>query len=291
VYYEHFLFTRNQRRDFTAFIRPKELTNKDISNIASALNNVNDVAQLTLEWPSLYCFPIGAYVLLLRHYNSGRQHAGRDIGIIEGVAVKRTQARHFALALPYFLEHQDELLAAADTVPNIEEQTMTASAEIPWPEIDNRTSESALDTDLIEQFAARLMDDRLCLPFTQEGRAMLLAALADSHFPRLYFAFGTNAEVLARLNQSDIDVDVVSYFNTTEPGFKPRGVKKVAEAMASDDGMSLRRKPAKPETVHAPTSEKPAEKNAPTTKPNADTPAPLSVRWFANLLARLLKGN
>ena len=94
--YETFLFTRNQKRDFTAFIRPVDLTNKEISVISSALNNVHDVASLTPDWPALYSFSLGEYHLLLRHYDSGRTHAGRSIGVVEGIAVRHTQHESYA---------------------------------------------------------------------------------------------------------------------------------------------------------------------------------------------------
>jgi hypothetical protein len=311
MHYEQFLFTRNQRRDFTAFIRPKALTNKDVSNIASALNNINNVADLKPDWPSLYCFPIGEYVMLLRHYDSGRKHAGRDIGIIEGMAVRRTQARHFAIALPYVLAHQDEFLSVASTVPDIESAAVIPSPEQNWPEMKREVPDGEMESELIEQFAARLMDDRLFLPFTPEGLSLLMSALSDPHFSRLYFAFGTNAEVISRLNESDIDVDIVSYFNTTEPGFKARKIKKTEDEEApmymrgtvpeapprpTSDRRADALRPGQPTPQPAPekaTSDRRTDilRPEPTQKP-AEQPAPpvLSVRWFANILAKLLKG-
>jgi hypothetical protein len=308
MHYEQFLFTRNQRRDFTAFVRPKGLTNKDVSNIASALNNINNVADLKPDWPSLYCFPIGEYVMLLRHYDSGRKHAGRDIGIIEGMAVRRTQARHFAIALPYVLAHQNEFLSVAAAVPDIESASVTPSPEQNWPEMTREAPDGEIESGVIEQFAARLMDDRLFLPFTPEGLSLLMSALSDPHFSRLYFAFGTNAEVISRLNESDIDVDVVSYFNTTEPGFKPRKVKRDEEApmymrdapadapaRPSSDRPANTLRPGQPAPSNAPERSK-SDRRTDTLRPEAppqqQQPAPpvLSVRWFANILAKLLKG-
>ncbi len=93
MHYEQFLFTRNRRQDFTAFVRPARLTNKEVSTIGAVFNYVSDISRLQANFPSLYCFPLGDYLLLLRHYNSGRRHAGRAIGVIEGVAVaQRTPA-------------------------------------------------------------------------------------------------------------------------------------------------------------------------------------------------------
>ena len=221
MYYESFLFTRSQRRDFTAFIRPKDLTNREVSTIASALNYIQaaDLANLSADWPSLYCIPIGAYVLLLRHYDSGRKHAGREIGIIEGIAVRRTQGRHFALALPHILAHADELLSVAAGVDDLEAQTVETSPEREWLDVEDTEIPSA---EFVNEFVARQADDRLFLPFNENGRSMLLAALSDRRFPSLYFGFGTNADVLSRLLQSSVDVDIVSFFNTTQPAFRSR---------------------------------------------------------------------
>jgi hypothetical protein len=278
-----------------------------VSNIASALNNINNVADLKPDWPSLYCFPIGEYVMLLRHYDSGRKHAGRDIGVIEGMAVRRTQARHFSIALPYVLAHQNEFLSVASTIPDIEIASVSTSPEQNWPEMTRETPDGEIESEVIEQFAARLMDDRLFLPFTPEGLALLMSALSDPHFSRLYFAFGTNAEVISRLNESDIDVDIVSYFNTTEAGFKPRKSKRDEEAPMymrdapaevpahpSSDRPADTLRPGQPTSTPAPEQVK-SNRRTDTLRPEApqtQQPAPpvLSVRWFANILAKLLKG-
>lgn len=226
--YEEFLFTRNQQRDFTAFIRPSALTNKEISTIASALNYVSDIAPLTAEWPALYCFPIGEYIMLLRHYDSGRTHAGRSIPTVEGIAVRRTRARRFARALPHFLGHQQELLAVSARTPDMEALTVTQSVELEWPDVKAEpVHEGEMDNRIVDEFAARLTEDRLFVPFDEDGLSMLEAALSDPRFPSLYFAFGTNADVVARLNKSDIDVDIVSYFNTTIPSLRNRQTNEV----------------------------------------------------------------
>jgi len=254
VNYETFLFTRNQQRDFTAFIRPKDLTNKEISTIASALGNVNDVSELSAEWPALYCFPIGEYVLLLRHYDSGRKHAGRNIPMLEGIAVKRTRARHFAAALPHFVAHQADLLAVVRSVPDIETQTVQKSPDIPWPNVQSaEVMEGAGDDSLVNEFVARLTDDRLFIPFNTDGWAMLVGALSDPRFPSLYFAFGTNSDVVARLNKAEIDVDVVSYFNTTTPSLRSRATNEITSELKGyiSKPPKTRPKPAEPEPLPA----------------------------------------
>jgi hypothetical protein len=217
--YETFLFTRSQRRDFTAFIRPRGLTNKQVSVIASALGHVNDIAALTPDWPALYCFPIGDYVLLLRHYDSGRKHAGRNIAVLEGIA------------------------AAA---PDLETLAAQESDEYAWPDMQAVEAVIGAADELVNTFVARLAEDRLFVPFDDDGRALLAAALSDSRFPPLYFAFGTNSDVIARLNQAEIDVDIVSYFNTTIPSLRSRQTNEITSELADYISRAPRRPPPAP---------------------------------------------
>ncbi len=265
--YETFLFTRNQRRDFTAFIRPKDLTNKEISTIASALNYVNDISELSQDWPALYCFPIGEYVLLLRHYDSGRTHAGRNVGVLEGIAVKRTRARHFSLAVPHFLAHQQELLNISATVADIESATMQNSPEHPWPDVQAMEATGAAADELVNTFVARLNEDRLFIPFDEDGRAMLITALSDSRLPALYFAFGTNSDVLNRLHQAEIAVDIVSYFNTTTPSLRSRETNEITSELT--DYVSRSARPRRQKT--------PVEK-VKTDSPEAALPTPRQAK-------------
>jgi hypothetical protein len=231
VIYETFLFTRNQKRDFTAFIRPKDLTNKEISVIASALGNVNNVAELTPEWPALYSFAVGDYNLLLRHYDSGRKHAGRNVGVVEGIAVRRAVQRHYTLAVPHFLARQHEILNIIDQVADIETAAVQQSGEFDWPDVQAEEAQTQADDELINEFLARLDEDRLFVPFTQDGRALLISALSDPRLRTAYFAFGTNSDVLGRLNQADIQVDIVSYFNTTLPSLRNRQTNEITSEL------------------------------------------------------------
>lgn len=233
MYYEKFLFTRNQKRDFTAFIRPAGLTNTDISTISSAVSHVQNISELTPAWPALYCFPIGEYIMLMRHYSSRRTHAGRGIAVLEGIGVRQSLKRHFSMAVPHFLAYQHDLLAVADTVDDIEALTMQNSTEFEWPDVqaEDVVEGAPDDDDLIGAFVERLTQDRLFVPFTQDGRLMLLSALADQRLPTLYFAFGTNADVLARLHQANITVDVVSYFNTTVPSLRNRETNEITSEL------------------------------------------------------------
>ncbi len=120
MHYEQFLFTRNRRQDFTAFVRPARLTNKEVGTIGGIFNYVSDISRLTPDFPSLYGFPLGEYLLLLRHTNSGRQHAGRAIAVIEGIAVPQDDASAFASALPAFVADQADLLNVSATIADIE---------------------------------------------------------------------------------------------------------------------------------------------------------------------------
>ena len=228
--YETFLFTRNQKRDFTAFVRPKDLTNREISIIASALSNITNIADLSPEWPALYSLPVGQYILLLRHYDSGRTHAGRSIGVVEGIAVKQAHLPQYRALLPHFLAHQADVLAVTVAVDDIETLIVEQSAEHDWPDVDAEALQTPANDGLIDAFVARLQDDRLFLPFTLGGRHLLLSVLADPRLNTAYFAFGTNAQALSRLSQAEINVDMVSYFNTVRPGLRNR----VTNALTSD---------------------------------------------------------
>lgn len=233
MYYETFLFTRSHQRDFTAFVRPRDLTNHEVSALAGAFDAVSDTSPLTPAWPALYCFPLGGYVLLLRHYTSRRTHAGRAIPVLEGVAARRTQARHFALALPHLLDRQRALLDIAAGLPDIESLEPAPSAEHPWPAFAAEDTPAAgVDAGLIEEFVARLADDRLFVPFNADGLALLRAALADRRFPSLYFAFGTTAAALERLSRAGVQVDIVSYFNTQRPALRSRETNEITSELA-----------------------------------------------------------
>ncbi len=262
--YETFLFTRNQRRDFTAFIRPKELTNKDVSVIASALNYIHDISMLSPEFPALYCFPLGQYILLLRHYNSLRQHAGRDVGVIEGIAVRTTLKRHFARALPHLLAHQQDILAIADRAGDIETLETTPSTEFPLPDVQAETlPEHSEEDPLVNDFIARLEQDRLFIPFNEDGWAMLLAALSDARFPSLYFAFGSNSDALARLSAAGVQVDIVSYFNTSIPSLRSRATNEITSELHDYTSRYTARTPTRPSRPRPPVSDAAQEAHSP----------------------------
>lgn len=244
--YETLLFTRNQRADFTTFIRPSLLTNKDVSTIGSIFNYVSDISRLTADFPSLYYFPLGEYLLLLRHYDSGRKHAGRAIGTIEGVAIRRSDSAALTDALPQLVEQQATLLAVSAGVADIEAQEPAAASE--------QTCSAPTAAHEQEAFAAAFLArrdaDRLFLPFTPDGRAMLVNVVGDTRFPTPpFFAFGTNSDVLAQLERQ-APVDIVSFFKTDSASFRSRKTNRVVQVIdgattASAEGLiALRPHPA-----------------------------------------------
>ncbi len=217
--YEQFLFTRNQERDFTAFVRPAALTNKDISTIGNIFNYVHEIARLARDFPSVYCFALGEYYLLVRHYNSGRRHAGRAIGVIEGIAVHQSEGGDFARALPDFMADLEQL-NVVDTLPNLESQATSLSPVIIW---QGSAAPRLPNDDFVGEFLGRIDEDRLFLPFSQRGWMMLRAVLSYHPYaaPPL-FAFGTNSSALGEFAARGIDMDVVSYFNTDLPAYRSR---------------------------------------------------------------------
>ena len=229
MHYETLLFTRNQRQDFTAFIRPSLLTNKDVSTIGGIFNYITDISRLTPDFPSLYCFPLGEYILLLRHYSSDRKHAGRAIGVIEGIAV-RQDTIGLMDSLAQFVEQQASLLNVIGTVANIEAQTAETSAEHNW-----RTASAKTLEPLVDAFLERCDQDRLFLPFTSGGREMLVTTLADRRFTAPpFFAFGTNSDVLLQLGKQG-QIDIVSFFKTERASFRNRRTNSVSGNIDSNE--------------------------------------------------------
>jgi hypothetical protein len=228
MHYETLLFTRNQRLDFTVFVRPAALTNKDVSTIGAVFNYITDVSRLTAQFPSLYAFPLSEYLMLLRHYNSGRRHAGRAIGVIEGITVPKTGGDDFTAALAHFVTRQADLLDLSATIPDIEEAETMPSPQHTW---DGHALD-ALDDSFVGEFLARRQKDRLFLPFTTEGRDLLIKALSDPLFTSPpFFAFGTNSDVLAQLGKL-ADIDIVSYFKTERPSYRSRRTNSVSGSVA-----------------------------------------------------------
>lgn len=239
VRYARFLFTRNQRRDFTAFVRPADMTNKEVSVLANAFNYVNDITPLTPAQPALYAFPLGSYLYILRHYDSGRTHAGRAIPVIEGIAVRRSDEATLCGRLAEIIARQAELLnvsAIAGDIEQLERQTSEIFEWLPPDDVDPPAE--APDTiepdtpDLTDAFAERYPTDWLLLPFSDEGHALLLAALSDERLPLLHVAFGSHAELVGQLRQSGIAFDIIGYASANAPEFRPRDTRKAADVRA-----------------------------------------------------------
>jgi len=230
MHYETFLFTRNQRQDFTAFIRPALLTNKEVSRIGGIFNYISDISRLTPEFPSLYCFPLGEYVMLLRHYSSDRKHAGRAIGVIEGIAVRKGESG-FLDILPQCVQQQTSLLNVIGTVSDIEVQETETSADHEW----KGSSASKTLEPFVGAFLTRRDQDRLFLPFTAGGRDMLVTTLADRRFTLPpFFAFGTNSDVLTQLERQ-ARIDIVSFFKTDRASFRNRHTNRVSGSLDGNE--------------------------------------------------------
>jgi hypothetical protein len=244
VHYARFLFTRNQRRDFTAFVRPADMTNKEVSVLANAFNYVNDITPLTPARPALYAFPLGSYLYILRHYDSGRTHAGRAIPVIEGIAVRRSDEATLCRRLAEIVARQAELLnvsAIAGDIEQLERQTSEIFEWLPPDDADppaETAPAEAPDTiepdtpDLADALAERYPTDWLLLPFSDEGRALLLAALSDERLPLLHVAFGSHAELVSQLRQSGITFDIIGYASANAPEFRPRDARKAVDVRA-----------------------------------------------------------
>lgn len=224
--YEQFLFTRIQRRDFTAFIRPAQMTNKEISALASAFNYINDVTVFTPDFPALYAFPLGAYWFVLRHYDSGRKHAGREIGVIEGIAVPREQSSALERVLPLILADASTVLNPSASVADIETIEVMPSARFEWQAPENTPEELAVEpqetpaVDLLDAWAAN-PTQRLTLPFDADGRTLLMAALNDPRLSIRQIAFGSSGEVVDTLAKHSIEMQVVGTRNTQTAFLKP----------------------------------------------------------------------
>lgn len=234
--YEAFLFTRNQRQDFTAFVRPSKLTNKDVSTIGAMFNYMSDISRLTPEFPGLYCFRLGAYTLLLRHYNSGRTHAGRAIAVIEGMALQQVDGSELAQCIT----EQGSALNIIGSIKDIDEQRPQVADEQEWFGLPMHHTEGAF----VETLLARRNEDRLSLPFNESGLDMLLMALADRRFPAPpFFAFGTNSDVVAQLEQRGTSIDIVSFLSTDRPSFRNRVTNRFS---GSIDGYEVPEEPPDP---------------------------------------------
>jgi hypothetical protein len=96
--------------------------------------------------------------------------------------------------------------------------------------------ESEAPAPFTEAFLERREQERLFLPFTAAGHAMLASVLADQRFERApYFAFGTNSEMLAQLEQL-ASTDIVSFLKTERPSLRDRVTNQVTRYLDEEDG-------------------------------------------------------
>lgn len=281
--YEAFLFTRNTQRDFTAFVRPSQTSNRELSAIASAVSYIHNIDALTAAHPALYCFPLGAYIYLLRYYDSGRKHAGRHIATLEGIAVPQADAAALARQLAALL-HSPQVLHISATVPNIETQTpQTSSAHtLSTHTQPTKAPPTPDDARILQAFAAERQTAQLVVPFNAHGWRLLtaLAQTWDGDQP-LQFAYGANADMVKQWGKFGAKPDVVGYFNATQPALRNRANNATLRTFSAAGATSSTEMPSAPQTLREQAAAIDAELNAQpqpkpsksTGKPQASTPA------------------
>lgn len=293
MYYEHLLYTRTTTHDYTALVRPEHATNDEIAALAQLTTHIPDVTWLTPWHPALYCFPLGAYTYLLRHYNSGRLYDNTPIYIVEGIAVPRGNTRDFATHLHRMIILQHDYLDVGATLGDLDTHTPGPSAQhslritrVQPPAIP------PLDTETIEMMAEHEPDVCLYLPFTEKGLQLLVAVVSSPSIPPLVrFAFGTTTSGVAYLNEAGITLDVIGYFGLSRPSLRRRS----NDALIAELDRYVRRAFIPPEPTAAPEDmetiprtsgrryrETPAGERVPVTTPamatSAQVPRPADTR-------------
>lgn len=223
--YETLLFTGYEQQDYSALVRPEAMREADITTLSRIFSAADHVARLREDSPALYHFPLGEYVLLVRHYASRRE--GKAGAMMEGIAVKNGDGEIDSSTAAKLVVEQARLL---DVSGEISEGGTQVSDE---RELDT-VFESAEASPFAAQFLERRAQERLFLPFTEAGRATLAALLADSRFESVpYFAFGTSSDVLAQLEQLAV-IDVVSFTKTERVSFRDRKTNQVSQYFDGD---------------------------------------------------------
>lgn len=226
--YESLLFMRYEQQDYSALVHPSGMSDDDITTLSAIFNRAPYPAGLSGDFPSLYYFPLGQYALLVRHYDS--KHEGKAGAVVEGAAVKLGSEEISPAIVAKFVLQQADLLNVSAGISDIAVGNLRVSDE---REVD-AVFESAGFAPFVEEFLERHAQERLFLPFTEEGRATLAAILADSRFDAPpYFAFGTNSDVLAQLEQL-ATIDVVSFFKTERSSFRDRKTNQVSKYLDGD---------------------------------------------------------
>jgi hypothetical protein len=282
VYYEHLLYTRTPTQDYTTLVRPEQANDDEITFLTHLTAHVPDVTWLTPLHPALYCFPVGAYTYLLRHYNSGRRHENAPISVLEGIAVPRGSTRDFAAHLHRMILLQHDYLNVIGTVDDLDTHTPTISAQHSLR--ITRVQPPALpplDTETIALMASHEPDVCLYLPFTEKGQQLLVGLVSSPSIPPLVrFAFGTTSRGVSYLNAAGITLDAIGYFGLSRPSLRQRS----NDALITELDRYARRAFIPPEPTAAPEDmetiprtsgrryrETPSGERIPVTTPTAST--------------------
>lgn len=221
MHYETLLLTRQEQPEYSALVRPAEMTDGDITTLNAIFHAATHETGLSAGFPGLYCFPVGDYALLVRHYAGGSEHQS---AVVEGAAIKLGDGGFDGAAAAQMVTEQATLLA----VPG------TARESKPRP--DDVAGERMTSAPFTATFLERREQERLFLPFTEAGQQMLAAVVADSRFETpLYFAFGTNSDVLAQLERL-ARIDVVSFVKTERASLRDRATNQVTRYLDEGSG-------------------------------------------------------
>jgi len=227
--YETLYLKQHEQQDYTALVRPEGMSDADITTLNKIFNAADHAGRLREDYPALYYFPVGKYAVLVRHYDSGSSANG---AVVEGAAFKLGGGGIDTATAAKFVVEQANLLHVSGTISDTELHTLYASDE---REID-ATFENVTPVPFAAEFVERRERERLFLPFTAEGRETLAAVLADNHFDTPpYFAFGTNSDVLARLERL-ASIDIVSFIKTERASFRDRATNQVTRYLDEGSG-------------------------------------------------------
>lgn len=232
MHYETLLLVCYEQQDYSALVRPEALSETDITALSTLFNATSHIARLKKDYPALYCFPMGEYALLVRHYDTGNRQAGTPSAVVEGAAVKLGNDVFTGAAAAKLVLAQASLLNISAAMSDTELRALHSSGE---REID-ATFENVLPVPFVTEFLERRAQERLFLPFTVEGRETLAAVLADSRFETPpYFAFGTNSEMLAQLEPL-ASIDIASFTKTERPSLRDRVTNQVTRYLDEGSG-------------------------------------------------------
>ena len=227
--YETLLFTRIEQQDYAALVRPEGMSEADITALSKLFNAAYHAGRLREECPGLYFFPVGDYAVLVRHYTHGNSLRGV---VVEGAAFRLGAGGMNGSTAAKFVVEQARLLNVSGTIRDEESPIVYASDTLTLDDAPEGDEPSLLATALLE----RRTEDQLFLPFTAAGHAMLAGVLADHRFETPpYFAFGTNSEMLAQLEQLT-SIDIASFTKTERPSLRDRVTNQVTRYLDEGSG-------------------------------------------------------